>query len=377
MQGVWSFCRRLRLEYKNIAQWGIGGNYVNRQCVQGHTLVNQSAVGLSMLIVAGLMNASFTLPMKFTRRWAWENTWLVWTIVALLILPPVVGIFTVPHLASVYHSVDAFPILSVAGFGFGWGIAQIFFGLAVESIGIALTFSLVLGTSAAVGTLLPLLRLHPERLHTHSGHALVAGVLFALIGVTICAVAGRHRENALNLSTLTEHKSSTGGLLLAIACGFGASFINFGLAFGAPLLLAAQRQGASLSGSANAVWLPLMLAGSIPNLLYCVYLMRKNQTAARFTNGGFTYWVLAATMAFLWFASTVLYGAATSHLGILGPILGWPLFMSLIVITASLLGVLTGEWKHAGRKPLLIQLGGVAVLVAAVFVLAVTSSHLS
>jgi len=51
--------------------------------------------------------------------------------------------------------------------------------------------------------------------------------------------------------------------------------------------------------------------------------------------------------------------------------------MSLIVITASLLGVLTGEWKHAGRKPLLIQLGGVAILIIAVFVLAATNRNLS
>jgi len=339
--------------------------------------MNQSTIGLLMLILAGLMNATFTLPMKFTRRWAWENTWLLWTIFALLLLPPVVAIFTVPQLGDVYHSVNSSTILSVAGFGFGWGIAQIFFGLAVESIGIALTFSLVLGTSAAVGTLLPLLRLHPERLHTTSGHGLLAGVFIALVGVAICAVAGRSREATLRSNTPTERKSSTGGLLLAVICGFGASLVNFGLAFGAPLLVAAQRHGAGVVSSANAVWLPLMLAGAIPNLFYCVLVMRKNRTAGRFSSGGFTYWILVALMALFWFGSTLLYGAAASHLGVLGPILGWPLFMSLIVITASLLGVLTGEWKHAGRKPLLIQLGGVAILIIAVFVLAATNRNLS
>ncbi|HLW81082.1 MAG TPA: hypothetical protein VKS20_03475 [Candidatus Acidoferrales bacterium] len=29
-----------------------------------------------LLVVAGTMNGSFTLPMKFTRQWVWENTWL-------------------------------------------------------------------------------------------------------------------------------------------------------------------------------------------------------------------------------------------------------------------------------------------------------------
>lgn len=339
--------------------------------------MNQTSIGLSLLILAGVMNASFTLPMKFTRRWAWENTWLAWTVFALIILPPLVAVFTVPQLASVYHAASASLLLRIAGFGFGWGIAQVFFGLAVESIGIALTFSLVLGTSAAVGTLLPLLRLHPERLHTPSGHGLLAGVFFVLVGVAICAVAGRRREHALRLSLAAEHKKSTWGLLLAVLCGFGASFVNLGLAFGAPLLSDAQRHGASVMSSANSVWFPLMLAGSIPNILYCVYLLRRNRTTPRFSNGGFTHWMLAFAMAVLWFGSTLLYGASTSHLGSLGPILGWPLFMSLIVITASLLGILTGEWKHAGRKPLLIQLCGVAVLVAAVFILAATSSTLS
>lgn len=339
--------------------------------------MNQTAAGLSLLIAASMMNASFTLPMKFTRRWAWENTWLAWTVFALIVLPPIAAVLTVPHLAAVYQTADHSILLHVAGFGFGWGIAQVFFGLAVEAIGIALTFSLVLGTSAAVGTLLPLLLLHPERLHTASGHNLLAGVLLVLIGVALCAVAGRHRETALRINLSGEPKNSTGGLLLAVLCGLGASFVNFGLAFGTPLLLAAQRHGASIVGSANAVWLPLTLAGAIPNLLYCIYLLRKNKTAGHFSSGGFFYWLLAAIMGIFWFGSTLLYGAAASHLGVLGPILGWPLFMSLIVIAASLLGILTGEWKHTGRRPLLIQLSGVAILVFAVFLLAATSRNLS
>ncbi len=42
--------------------------------------------GMVLLILGGMMNASFTLPMKFTRRWSWENTWLAWTLFALLVL---------------------------------------------------------------------------------------------------------------------------------------------------------------------------------------------------------------------------------------------------------------------------------------------------
>jgi L-rhamnose-H+ transport protein len=200
--------------------------------------------GLSLLVLAGAMNASFTLPMKYTRRWSWENTWLAWTIFALLLLPPTIALATVPHLEAVYRSADVRIICEVAGFGAGWGVAQVFLGLAVDAIGIALTFSLVLGTSAAVGALVPLLRLHPESLNTAAGNGVLGGVALVIAGVLACAAAGRRRESALNVKA-GNRKNATLGLLLAILCGFGASFINFGLTFGAPLVASARLFGAS------------------------------------------------------------------------------------------------------------------------------------
>jgi len=80
-------------------------------------------------------------------------------------------------------------------------------------------------------------------------------------------------------------------------------------------------------------------------------------------------WALAALMALFWFGSTVMYGVATVKLGELGTVLGWPLFMSLIVVTASIWGIVTGEWRNSGRQPLRIMSVGVAVLVLAIFVL--------
>jgi L-rhamnose-H+ transport protein len=56
-------------------------------------------------------------------------------------------------------------------------------------------------------------------------------------------------------------------------------------------------------------------------------------------------------------------------MGALGTVLGWPLFMSLIVISASVAGLLTGEWKASGRAPLALQGTGVGLLTIAVFVM--------
>jgi len=336
--------------------------------------MDQAGVGFLILLVAGVMNGSFTLPMKFTRNWNWENTWLVWTLFALVIFTPLAAFATIPHLGQLYGEVATGLVVTVAIFGAGWGIAQVLFGLAVDSIGIALTFSIVLGTSAAVGSIIPLLRLHPEKLFSIGGLFIVAGVVLVIVGVATCAVAGHRREAAMAARDGRPKVNMSRGLAFAILCGFGAALVNFGLAFGGPLLDGARRHGAAELWAGNAVWLPLMLAGSIPNFVYCVYLLNKNKTAHRYGRSGTaSHWFLAAIMAFFWFASTALYGIATGKLGSWGTILGWPLFMSLIVITASILGIVTGEWKNSGKQPLRIQVGGVVVLVLAVFVLAAAS----
>ncbi len=335
--------------------------------------MSANILGLGLLLLAGGMNGSFTLPMKFTRRWAWENTWLVYTIFALGLFPPLLTIATVPAIHAVYAQAGAGPVIMVALFGAGWGISQIFFGLAVEAVGIALAFSIILGIAAAVGSLIPLIRLHPEKVLTPGGSAVLLGIALVLVGIGVCAIAGRRREAALGEGP--RSKQSLGkGLLFCLISGLGSALVNFGLAFGTPLIDAARGADTSTLWAPNAVWLPLMWAGGIPNLLYCVYLMRKNKTSNRFgITGTGSHWVLAAAMALFWFGSTVMYGAAAVELGDLGAVLGWPLFMSLIVITASIWGIVTGEWRNTGRQPLRIMSAGVAVLVVAIFVLSAAS----
>src|SRR6266404_818522 len=292
--------------------------------------MDNAGTGFLLLVVAGVLNASFALPMKFTRRWAWENTWAVWSALALLLMPFIAAAITVPQLSHVYAQAGTRSVALVAACGLGWGIAQVLFGLAVDSIGIALAFAIVLGLSAAIGGLIPFLRLHSDKVLTPAGLGLI-----------------------------------------------GAAAMNFGVAFGSPVVEAAAAHGANPAWRMNAVWLPLMAAGAIPNLFYCAYLMRSKRTSANFSvNGTGRYWLFASVMAVFWFASTLMYGVASLKLGVLGPIYGWPFFMSLIVIVSSLIGILAGEWKHATRSAVGLQFAGVAVLITSVIMLSYTGRHL-
>jgi L-rhamnose-H+ transport protein len=336
--------------------------------------MSSTSCGIVILLIAGVTNASFTMPMKYARKWAWENIWLAWTVFALVVLPLATALVTIPNLSMVYRSATPNIILEVFGFGAGWGVAQVFFGIAVDMIGITLAFSVVLGTSAAVGSLIPMVSLHRASLSSKAGYAVLGSIALILLGVMLCAAAGRIREGSSAHSTSSPKRNSH-GLLLAVLCGLLASFMNFGVAFGTPLVEVARSFGASRLNAINAIWLPLLLAGAVPNVAYCLWLLKRNRSGIRYQVGR-SHWALAAIMAVFWFGSTVLYGRAVGQLGTWGPILGWPLFMSLIVITATMLGMITGEWKDCGPLPIRIQWTGVTVLVLAIFVLAGATGYL-
>ncbi len=332
--------------------------------------MNSAIAGVLLLVIAGIMNGSFTLPMKFTRQWAWENTWLVWTIWALVIFPPLMAWLTVPHLHTIYAEVPAMVIVAVAACGAGWGISQVFFGLAVESVGIALAFSIILGIAAAVGGLFPLIRYHSDKIFAPAGIDVLVGVALVIAGVAVCAKAGRKRESALGQAVDPNKASMMRGLVYCIISGVGSALVNIGFTSGPQLLSAAENSGAATQWAPNAVWLPLMVAGGIPNLIYCIYLVKKNRTGNRFAMAKTgSYYILAGIMGVFWFASTLIYGIAAGKMGSLGTVVGWPVFMSMIVITASIWGVVTGEWRGTGRRPLQIMYGGVAVLILAIIVL--------
>src|ERR1017187_8992166 len=92
------------------------------------------------ILVAGVMNGAYTLPLKLTRRWNWENMWFVFTVLGLCILPVLTAVLTIPDLWSIYGRVSSGLLLSTGFFGAVWGAALVLFGRAVSLIGVAVTF---------------------------------------------------------------------------------------------------------------------------------------------------------------------------------------------------------------------------------------------
>jgi len=343
--------------------------------------MSEISIGILLAALAGVLNGSFAAPTKYAKRWNWENIWAVWAVVGMLLFPWVLVFVTVPHVAAFYAHAAARTLWLVIIFGIGFGLAQIFFGLGIAAIGISLNFAIAIGLSTALGSVVPLVFLQPQTIPTPKGETIFLGVGLVLVGIVLCAIAGREKEKEFQIAPQSELKegekriSFKTGLIICILAGLGSPLINFGLAFGTPLTERALQLGVSTASQANVIWAPLVSASLVPYLIYCIYLWRKNRSFHRYALPGTgVYWVFGAVMGVLWFGSTAIYGAAASHLQAIGPILGWPLFMSSIIITSNIWGFATGEWKGTTRKPRTIVLSGIFVLILGFVALAFATS---
>ena len=117
---------------------------------------NNIGLGLGLALLGGFLQGSFALPMKRMSAWRWENTWLVYSVAGMVVLPWLMALATVAHLGEVLHRARGTTIFEVALFGFGWGVGSTLFGLGISRVGMALTFAIVLGITASLGSLVPL-----------------------------------------------------------------------------------------------------------------------------------------------------------------------------------------------------------------------------
>lgn len=333
-------------------------------------MTSQTVQALLLVLCAAIMNASYALPMKLNKKWEWEHSWFAFSILGVAVVPTIIALLTVPALWSTYSAVSTGTLAKMVLFGASWGMSLVFFGLALTRLGLAITFAVCLGTSAAVGALTPLVIQHPELVMTRQGGLIFLGVLVIILGVTLCGLAGKSRETALQQASATVRKSFLGGFLLAFTSGILGSMLNLGLAFGGSIQRAAQDHGASPAMMSNAVWLPCLYAGFLPGVIYCYILMRKKSTVKTLAlPGTWYYWLVGASMGFLWFGSIILYSISTLKLGDLGTSIGWPLFLASIVVASTFFGVLTGEWARTGTRPLRTMMLGVSLLVVAIAIL--------
>ena len=321
--------------------------------------------GIAVVVLAALLNGSFTAPIKKMSGWQWENTWLLFAFSGLLVFPWLLTFATVPNLAEVFRGASFVTLVRVALFGVAWGVGSALFGLGVARVGMALGFGLILGITASFGSLFPLAILHPEQLSDRRGLALILGTVVMTVGLAFLARAGQIRER-------DSAKTSSGsgfatGLVICVFSGIFSSMLNFSFLFGDELRLRSLHAGASAAMAANPIWALTVTGGFVSNLVYCVYLLHRNKSWSVYRKrSSLAYWLLGISTGLLWFGGTILYGVGAVSLGALGGIVGWPIFMILDIIVALFWGAVSGEWKSASRRALAYCWTGIGILLVSI-----------
>jgi len=162
-----------------------------------------------------------------------------------------------------------------------------------------------------------------------------------------------------------------------VVAGLGSAGQNLTFAKTVLMQKMALVSGASTMASAFIIWPGLLTAAFVPYALYMLYLNVKNRSFSVYLTAEKRFYFYALLMALCWFGSLVFYSQATHVIGDLGPVVIWPLFMVLIILTSNCWGWYFGEWREADRQT--GYLIGVAitlfVLAVAVFSVAAYLAH--
>jgi L-rhamnose-H+ transport protein len=320
-------------------------------------------------------------PQKKTKLWAWEVYWLTQACFAWLIVPVVVAFVMVPDYTGVLANADPKVMLSTFLLSMVVGIGVLTFGLGIRYIGFSLNYAIAIGVSALVGTIGPLVWTPnggfvwkiDDVFSTRPGQIVLAGIVASLAGIVVCGWAGALRERSGGAAA--TQFSFRVGVPLAVLAGALSAVLNYAFEAGAPLADAALAAGASELMKMTAIY-PVALGGVlVVNLVWCLVLVRRNKTSAqlvRLPDTGVAtlgfYYFMALVTGLFWYFQFFFFGPGKSNMGSFG-FTSWGLQMALVVMFSNIYGWLFREWAGADKLARRMLNVGMAIIMAAVFVI--------
>jgi L-rhamnose-H+ transport protein len=333
--------------------------------------------GILLIAIGSLGAASFYVPFKRVRDWAWESYWIVQGLAAWILAPWIFALLTVPSgtlMDILRESPSSAKWLAIL-FGALWGVGGLTFGLSIRYLGVALGQSIALGFCAAFGTLIPPFVAGENLFSTHAGILTLAGVAICVAGITVIGYAGALKNKGLSEEerrAAVKEFALKKGILIAVLAGVMSACFNFGFKYGEPINETAARFGTNELFLSNPTLIFILLGGFATNLVYCVYLNIRNGTGKDYfsvPSGVFLNNILFTFLAgFLWFLQFHFYGMGKSQLPPQMEAFAWSILMALNIAFSNIWGLFLKEWKGVSRITLVVLLIGIIVLILSTFI---------
>jgi L-rhamnose-H+ transport protein len=354
--------------------------------------------------LGGLASASFYVPYKRVRGWAWEVYWLTGGMFSWVIAPWVFAALRTEHLWQVLTSTPTNTLAWCWFWGVLWGFGGLTYGLTMRYLGMSLGMAIVLGLTMVIGTLGPPL-FHgalAALAATGSGWITFIGIALAVGGVLTVAGAGRAKERELapeqSRSAITEFNFPR-GIVVAVFSGVMSSCFAFGLDAGAPIRAATLAAGTAQLSQGLPVLCVVLAGGFTTNFIWCLYLLVSNRTARELWGArGATAvrlsttpvsagassrssaataaeplplarnYLLCAIAGTAWYFQFFFYTMGESQMGAYA-FSSWTLHMASIIIFGTLWGFAFHEWTQSRASTKRMVWLGVASLVIATVVI--------
>ena len=367
------------------------------------------ALGVFFHWLGGLASASFYVPYRGVKNWAWETYWLVGGFFSWIIAPWLLALIMTHDLMRVLHEAPASSLFWAYAFGVLWGLGGLTFGLTMRYLGMSLGMAMVLGYTAAFGTLMPpIFRgvFASEVLGTHSGLIILGGVAVCLLGIGFAGAAGVSKEREMSAAekrvSIKEFHLKK-GLIVATFSGVMSACFAYGLAAGDPIKALALAHGTSTLWQGLPVLVVVLAGGFTTNFTWCLILNIRNRTGYQYFDssirGSFpsrgeeqilesaadapaeemavaigvatetpvrapmlANYLLSALAGTTWYMQFFFYTMGETQMGRY-KFSSWTLHMASIIIFSTLWGIALHEWKGAGSRTRLLLAFSLLVLV--------------
>jgi L-rhamnose-H+ transport protein len=367
------------------------------------------ALGVFFHWLGGLASASFYVPYRGVKHWAWETYWLVGGFFSWIIAPWILALTMTHDLFPVLREAPTSSLFWAYTFGVLWGLGGLTFGLTMRYLGMSLGMAVALGYTAAFGTLMPpIFRgvFASEVLGTHSGLIILGGVTVCLLGIAFAGAAGISKEREMS----TEQKRASikefdlkKGLLVATFSGVMSACFAYGLAAGDPIKTITLQHGTPVLWQGLPVLIVVLAGGFTTNFIWCLILNIRNRTGYQYfqseIRGGvptrneehileavtdapaeemavavavaqdtavqapmLANYLFSALAGTTWYMQFFFYTMGETQMGRY-KFSSWTLHMASIIIFSTLWGIALNEWKGAGGRTKLLVAFSLLVLV--------------
>jgi L-rhamnose-H+ transport protein len=359
-------------------------------------MISNPALGVFFHWLGGLASASFYVPYRGVKHWAWETYWLVGGFFSWIIAPWILALTMTHDLTGVLREAPASSIVWAYIFGVLWGLGGLTFGLTMRYLGMSLGMAMVLGYTAAFGTLMPpIFRgvFASQVLGTRSGLIILGGVAICLLGIAFAGAAGiskeREMSDAQKRASIKEFDLKK-GLLVATFSGVMSACFAYGLAAGDPIKALTLQHGTPVLWQGLPVLVVVLAGGFTTNFVWCVILNIRNRTGSQYFNSEIRGRVpsrseehiletatdapaeeMAVAVAFAqaslvkapmlanylfsalagttWYMQFFFYTMGETQMGRY-KFSSWTLHMASIIIFSTLWGIALNEWKGASGR---------------------------